>query len=109
MSRRAGVVVAIFAIAGCAGSDEDAVEQEAQIKLAAPTVTVLSTTDSSIRVQVCAGASGAKAGFTIQWISAEGRATSGWEANPERCDGSFSGQAQASTFALAPNACTTLD
>ena len=51
------------------------------------------TTQTSIGVQVCAGATGLPAGFTLQWLTADALALNGgvWPSGtPDACDASFS-------------------
>ncbi|BCW96567.1 MAG: hypothetical protein WHS44_02435 [Fimbriimonadales bacterium] len=86
--------------------------------LDAPTIACLGSTETTITVRVCAGASGASGGFSLQWIK-----KSDWEAGPDGiagteddyswplsddpriCKASFSGQANGTLWNLGPNEC----
>lgn len=64
-----------------------------------------SATQASINVRVTAGsATGAPAGFTLQWMSAAAFAANGnrWAASQQLCQASFSGNANRSRYQLAP-------
>jgi hypothetical protein len=79
--------------------------------LAAPSVTCFSDTSSSITVKVTAGASGAPAGFSLQWMTAaELQALGGvWPASDSGfCKASFSGVPGCSQYNLGPNAFVTV-
>ena len=79
-------------------------------KMSLPTITCGDSTQTSINVTVCAGATGAPAGFTIQWETAADFALHGWsDGNATYCDASFSGNANLSRYNLAPNTCVTVD
>jgi len=81
-----------------------------QTKMALPTITCGEDTQASLNVNVCGGATGAPAGFTIQWETAADFAAHGWsDANATYCAGSFSGNANLSRYNLAPNTCVTVD
>lgn len=69
-------------------------------------------TGSSITLNVCAGASGAPAGFSVQWmLKSEYTANGGWPVSSEVvatssfCKASFSGVPGASGYNLASNGC----
>src|SRR6185436_12678816 len=60
--------------------------------------------------QVCAGPSGAPAGFSVQWETAADYAANGWsDTDASYCAASFSGVPGASSFSLGANECTTVD
>ncbi|HEY3567113.1 MAG TPA: hypothetical protein VGP73_04195 [Thermoanaerobaculia bacterium] len=68
-------------------------------------------TQTSINLQVCAGASGAPAGFSIQWMTAaDFAANGGWYLSEDSrlCKASFSGNANLSRYNLGPNECVTV-
>src|SRR5690348_7583324 len=63
-------------------------------------------TGASITLTVTAGASGAPAGFTVQWMKKSDYNTYGWSSNstsPSYCQASFSGVPGCSNYNLAPN------
>lgn len=62
---------------------------------------------STITVTVTAGASGAPAGFSLQWMTASAYALYGWESDVV-CKGSFSGNANSSRYELGANASVEL-
>ena len=68
-------------------------------------------TQTSINLQVCAGASGAPAGFSIQWMTAaDFAANGGWYLSEDArlCKASFSGNANLSRYNLGANQCVTV-
>jgi hypothetical protein len=83
-------------------------------KFDAPTITCGGSSEVSINIQVCAGASGAPAGFSIQWMTCADYAVWGWPTNsdcppdingnptcaPSFCKASFSGNAFGSRYNL---------
>jgi hypothetical protein len=86
----------------------------AKSKMSTPTIDCGVSTQSSIEIIVTAGATGAPAGFSLQWITAEqyalgpdGIAATGdentWPASDDTqlCKGSFSGNANLSRYNLA--------
>jgi len=77
------------------------------------TLSVASRTQTTITLRVCAGASGAPAGFSVQWMdaSALAAAAGAWPeyTGSEFCKASFSGNAASSRFPLAPDACTDVE
>lgn len=80
-----------------------------------PTISCADSTAASIDVQVCAGASGAPAGFTVQWLTSDDYAANGGtfegaSGNPNihYCDASFSGNAKDSRYVLAAGQCVTV-
>jgi hypothetical protein len=91
-------------------------------KMDTPTLTCGTSSASSIEITVCAGLTGAPAGFSIQWMTAADYAIYGWPAdsscppdingNPtcgtSFCKASFSGNANGSSYNLAANACATV-
>ena len=91
-------------------------------KMDAPTITCGTSTQVSINIQVTAGATGAPAGFSIQWITAAAYALgpdgtpgttddNSWPASDDLalCKASFSGNANLSRYNLAPNASVTVN
>jgi hypothetical protein len=91
-------------------------------KLSTPTITCAGSTQVSITLQVCAGATGAPAGFSIQWITAEQFANGpdgiadtaddfSWPASDDAslCKGSFSGNANLSRYNLAAGECVSVN
>jgi hypothetical protein len=81
-------------------------------KLNQPTIECYGASPASIDLNVCAGASGAPAGFSVQWMTkAEYDALGGWPLSSEVvegssfCKASFSGVPGNSTYNLGPNAC----
>ncbi len=74
-----------------------------------PTVSCFSSTPSSITVQVQAGATGAPAGFSIQWMKTTDLQALGgvWPADG-LCKASFSGVPSCSNYNLAPYSTITI-
>ncbi|MBI1879782.1 MAG: twin-arginine translocation signal domain-containing protein, partial [Chloroflexi bacterium] len=93
----------------------------AKPKFDTPTITCVGETQHTIFLQVCAGPSGAPAGFSVQWVKhsdypaltcdASGQ-DSLWPASDTTanlCKASFSGTPGCSIYNLAPNACVTVE
>ena len=80
---------------------------------ATPSLSCAGSTAASINLQVCAGASGAPAGFSLQWETAADYAANGnvWFDSEELglCKASFSGNANLSRYNLGANQCVTVD
>jgi hypothetical protein len=82
--------------------------------MSTPTITCAGSTQVGINLQVCAGATGAPAGFSIQWLTAAQLAADGgvWPSSGDPtvlCDASFSGNANLSRYNLLPGQCVTVD
>ncbi len=77
-----------------------------------PTLTCVFATQVSIDVEVCAGATGALAGFSLQWMTAADFAANNFQwylsDDPRLCKASFSGQANLSRYDLGANQCVTV-
>lgn len=76
-------------------------------------LSVDSKTNTSITIQVCAGVTGAPAGFSLQWMT-----KAAFEANnsiwpssddPALCKGSFSGNANLSRYTLGTQECVSVN
>jgi hypothetical protein len=84
-------------------------------KIDAPTIgcVTASATQTSLTVQVCAGATGLPAGFSLQWMKAADLALAGgiWPSDEtvEVCAAGFSGNANLSRYNLAPGECVPVD
>jgi hypothetical protein len=88
-------------------------------KMDTPTITCAAgATQASVNIRVCAGATGAPAGFSIQWVPKSILdANGGWNglsdpANPYNayyCGASFSGNANGSFYNLAAGQCATVN
>ena len=107
-ARNAWVIVPFVAALG-AGSAVAAPKPP----IATPVVSCAGATQTSINVQVCAGATGLPAGFTLQWLEAADYAANGnhWlsDSNPLACSAGFSGNANLSRYNLAPGECVTVN
>jgi hypothetical protein len=101
-----GTLLALGAPACVTSEPEEDVSANAQaIKpaLDAPALSIVGATQTSIDVQVCAGPSGAPAGFSVQWMTADAYGATGWDSeSPDYCAASFSGVPAQSTFSLGP-------
>jgi hypothetical protein len=89
-----------------------------QPKLDTPTITCAGSTQHTIFIKICAGASGAPAGFTLQWVKHSdypglvcgGSSASGWPSSTSNfCEASFSGVPGCSNYNLASGACVTVE
>jgi hypothetical protein len=83
-------------------------------KMDTPTITCSASTQTDINLQVCAGATGAPAGFSVQWLTAAQLAADGnsWPDSEDPavlCKASFSGNANLSRYNLGAFECVTVD
>jgi hypothetical protein len=81
-------------------------------KLDTPTLECVDESQVTIFLQVCAGASGAPAGFTVQWQPKPPDTECGdvvWPDSTDVCKGSFSGVPGCSIYNLGSNACRTVE
>ena len=78
--------------------------------MSTPALSATGATAVTISINVLAGATGAPAGFSLQWIESSQFATTGWPASDDLtlCKASFSGNARDSRFALPPGGSTTV-
>lgn len=71
------------------------------------------TTQTSLTVQVCAGATGLPAGFSLQWLTADALALAGgiWPSGEtaDVCAAGFSGNANLSRYNLAAGECVSVN
>jgi hypothetical protein len=78
-----------------------------------PTLSSVSATQSSITIRVCAGASGAPAGFSLQWMKLSDYVANGnkWlsSADSNLCSAGFSGNANLSRYNLNSNECVDVN
>lgn len=74
-------------------------------QLDTPILSCAGATDDTVTVQICAGASGAPGGFTLQWMSCADLDLNGWV---NECHGSFSGNAAGFAWNLGPSECRLL-
>src|SRR5690349_2618342 len=104
---------ALLGILGCEGSDSEHVNQgELALRkspLSTPTLSIVGSTETTIDVRVCAGTTGAPAGISLQWMTADAYAVDGWQSDDaDYCAASFSGAPRNSIFSLEPGECTTV-
>jgi len=84
-------------------------DSEAKSPLSAPILSIVGATQTSIDVEVCAGATGAPAGFSVQWMNGDVYTAGGWSSDdPSYCGASFSGVPAQSVFSLDPGECSTV-
>jgi len=74
---------------------------------AAPTVSCVEATQTSLTVRVTAGGTGAPAGFSLQWLTMEEYNLNGW-GSPLLCKASFSGNANGHVFNLSAGASSVI-
>ena len=81
-------------------------------KMSTPLLHVGTSTQASINIEVCGGATGAPAGFSLQWMTAAAYAANGnqWYLSEDvnLCKASFSGNANLARYTLAPGECVTV-
>lgn len=108
---RLGLMAGALALAATMGNQ--ALAGSPKPTLSTPTITCGDATQVSIDVKVCAGATGAPAGFSIQWMSAADYAANGnqWylSEDPRLCKASLSGVPGSSNYNLAPLQCVTVN
>src|SRR5262245_44712499 len=82
-------------------------------KLSAPGLSCAGATPTSTALEVCAGPTGARGGFSVQWMTAADYAANGnaWypSDDPRLCKASFSGRASLSRYDLRPGECVTVN
>lgn len=98
-----------FLLWGCDSNEESIAGKVGT--MSTPTLSVADASATTIGINVLAGATGAPAGFSLQWLESSQFATTGWPASddPTLCKASFSGNAQGSRFSLAPGESTTVE
>lgn len=116
LSRRDFIKIAAASAAAAAVSSGTALPAFAaptkKTKMDTPTITCDGPTQVSINIKVCAGATGAPAGFSIQWMTAaDYAANGGWRLSddPALCKASFSGNANLSRYNLGANECVSVN
>lgn len=89
------------------------IKLEAKSYFDTPVVSCSVETPVSIYIQVCAGESGAPAGFSLQWMTLASYIANGnmWYSSedPRLCKASFSGNANLSRYNLGSNECTIVN
>src|SRR5215218_3985391 len=108
----ARVLVTMVAFLSLISAPVGAAPKPPKIQMDTPAISCAGSTQASISLQVCAGASGAPAGFSIQWMTlADFTTNGGWFLSDDArlCKASFSGNASLSRYNLSPNACMTVD
>ena len=82
-------------------------------KLSTPGISCAGATQTSINIQVCAGASGLPNGFSLDWLKASDYAANAnhWfsSGSPLACTAGFSGSANLSRYNLGPYECVTVN
>jgi hypothetical protein len=116
LSRRDFIKIAAASAAAAAavssGTALPAFAAAKKTKMDTPMITCDGSTQVSINIKVCAGATGAPAGFSIQWMTAaDYAANGGWRLSddPLLCKASFSGNANLSRYNLKPGECVTVN
>ena len=82
-------------------------------KLSTPAISCAGATQTSINIQVCAGASGLPNGFSLDWLKASDYTANAnhWFSSdsPLACSAGFSGSANLSRYNLGPYECVTVN
>lgn len=105
-------LVALVAVLGVVGLlAAPAFAASKKTKMDTPVMSCAGSTQASINVQVCAGATGTPAGFSIQWMTeADFAANGGWPSDDASlCEAGFSGNANLSRYNLGPGECVTVN
>jgi hypothetical protein len=102
------------AVAAIVGTEPPRVRAQPRRKLDTPRIQCTNTTQATIFLQVCAGPSGAPAGFSVQWMPLPPDVACPqfvWPASddPALCKASFSGVPGCSDFNLGSNQCITVE
>ncbi len=113
MTRTAGALgIAAWLVASVAmlGSGA-ALAGPPKTKMDKPTISCAGATQASLYVQVCAGATGAPAGFSLQWMKQADLVAAGgvWPSSEEMCHASFSGNANLSRYNLRARECVMVN
>jgi len=111
MRARHALMLAMFALGAVAIANVPAIAGLTPYD--APSISCVSSGEHELTVRLCAGASGAPAGLTLQWKTAADFAVSGWADDGTLCALSLSGQPSmqhpgASRWDLGPNGCETI-
>jgi hypothetical protein len=120
LSRRDFIKIAAASAAAAAVSSGAALPAFAappKKKVDTPQINCAGSTQASINIQVCApggtGATGAPAGFSIQWMTQADYVANGnaWYLSDDTrlCKASFSGNANLSRYNLSPGQCVTVN
>lgn len=107
-------IASVAASAAAVGVSHNLVAAPPKSKMSTPTIFCVGDTLHTIFLQVCAGATGAPAGFSIQWQPLPDGVACGdfiWPESddPGLCKASFSGSPGCSVYNLAPNTCITVE
>jgi hypothetical protein len=79
-------------------------------KMDMPVVSCAQAYQVALDLLVCGGATtGAPAGFTIHWMTADQYNATGWLSSDQMCGASLSGNANGSAYNLGPNQCVTVN
>jgi hypothetical protein len=87
------------------------VSKPTKTKMDVPVITCFSSSQGSIDLQVCAGATGAPAGFSLHWMTEAAYAANGskWPSDETGlCKASFSGNANDSRYNLGAGQCIVI-
>jgi len=108
----ARVLVTAAAFIALVSAPVGAAPKPPKLQMDTPAISCAGSTQASINLQVCAGASGAPAGFSVQWMTlADFTTNGGWFLSEDSrlCKASFSGNANLSRYNLSPNTCVTVN
>jgi hypothetical protein len=121
-SRRQFVQLGAVAVSGgllaaCGGGGDAGnaalLESGKVTKISTPTIECAGSTQASINIKVTAGATGAPAGFSLQWMTLAAYEANGnaWYASDDTrlCKGSFSGNANDSRYSLTAGQFVTVN
>ena len=90
-------------------STSAAAQRGGKPKLSTPVLSCASSTENTIELQVCAGTTGAPAGFSVQWMTCADYEANGnvwYDSDDSRlCKASFSGNANGTRWNLAAGEC----
>src|SRR5262245_57528864 len=77
--------------------------------LQAPPIPCGASTEHTITLRVCAGATGAPYGFSIHWKTYADWLVNGWAQGDSFCGASFSGNASGTQFNLVAGGCVNVN
>lgn len=101
------------AVAGTAALNGTSFATGTGYKVSTPTICCFGSTPTSITIKFCAGATGAPAGFSLQWMKLSDFIANGYTwcagSDPRLCKASFSGYASGSRYMLGSRQCVTVD
>lgn len=113
LSLRTSIAIVAFLAMAASSMLVSTPVSEAKSKMSTPTLTCGTSSKVSIQITFTAGATGAPAGFSLQWMTLADYVANGsmWLSSddPSLCHASFSGNASGSRYSLGPGESVTVE